>query len=63
MLKEGNDMKEKMKNPNNNIKCIFIVLNAQFLQKLTISKQQILFLLAAVLKNLELLIKKNWEIY
>ena len=58
MLKEGNDMKEKMKNPNNNIKCIFIVLNAQFLQKLTISKQ-ILFLLTAVLKNLELLIKKN----
>ena len=52
-------MKEKMKNPNNNIKCIFIVLNAQFLQKLTISKQQILFLLTAVLKNLELLIKKN----
>ena len=63
MLKEGNDMKEKMKNPNNHIKCIFIVLNAQFLQKLTISKQQILFLLTAVLKNLELLIKKNWEIY
>ena len=31
-------MKEKMKNLNNNIKCIFIVLNAQFLQKLTVLK-------------------------
>ena len=38
VLKEYDDMKEKMKNPNNNIKCFFIVLNAQFLQKLTILK-------------------------
>ena len=38
VLKEYDNKKEKRKSPNNNIKWIFIVLNAQSLQKITILK-------------------------
>ena len=62
-------MRQKIKNPNNNIKLFFIVLNAKCLQKIKkyikikrkIDRKLIfiIFILTVILKNLKVLMKKN----